>query len=144
MSTLGCMDGRFVAKLSDDITVKVTAASQTNHYKALQHLEIYAEGVPAPRPLGLIQLGSISLMFTSYIPKNTLAEICSKLTSQQKTSVQEQLEDILIKVRSTERDGRPLGRIDGEGVIDERGRSDEYRANRIVYTVADFENFLFS
>ena len=141
---LGVTGSRFVAKLSDDIIIKVTAFSQTNHYKALQHLERYAEGVPAPKPLGLIQLAPIVIMFTSYIPKITLTNIWPKLAYEQKISVQGQLEDILVKVRSIKRDGRPLGRIDEKGVIDQRGRSDEYCASKSINTVADFEDFLFS
>lgn len=139
----GFMGSRFVAKVSNDTVVKVTASSQTNHYKALQHLERHA-GVPAPKPLGLIQLASVVMMFTSYIPKNTLTKIWPKLTCQQKIFVQGQLEDILVKVRSIKRDGRPFGGIDGKGVVDKRGRSDEYCANKNINTIADFEDFLFS
>ena len=120
----GFLGSRFVARLDDSIAVKVTAGSQTNHYKALQFLESNVKDFLAPKPLRLIKVASITVMFNSYVPENTLTEVWPQLSYPQKISVQEQLNATLNRVRTVNRGTRPLGRLDGEGVIDERGRTD--------------------
>lgn len=83
-------------------------------------------------------------MLTSFIPKQTLAQAWPNLTYDQKHSVSGQLDNILIKVRQIGRKGRPLGLINGQGVVDERDRHGDFRPDNALHTVAEFEDFLFS
>ena len=141
---LGPMGKRVVAKLSDDIAVKITSDDQINHCTALQQLAEHAPDIPAPKPHGLIRLASVTVMFTSYVPKITLTEAWPSLTYQQKVAIQSQLDEIFTKVRRISRDDRPLGMLDGRGVVDERGFHDSYQADATIRTVPEFEEFVFS
>lgn len=140
----GTMGGRFVAKISDSVAVRVSGSGQNNHYASYEFLAEHAPDVPAPRPHGLIQFGKLSIMFFSFVPGKTLEKVWSTLCYQQKTSVQYQLSEIFVRLRKIPRGGRPLGRVDGTGVVDQRSFMREHRSNKPLNTVAEFEEFAFS
>lgn len=95
----GTAGGRFIAKLNENIAVRVTGGEQANHHAAYQFLAEHAPDIPAPRPHGLIHLGNLSVMFFSYIPGITLEKAWSTLSHQQKTSISNQLDRIFARVR---------------------------------------------
>lgn len=136
--------GNFVARLSDELAVKITSRSQTNHHLALQHLVEVAPDVPAPRPHGLVQLEKRSLLFMSHLPGRSLDKVWTTLSHEEKVSIQEQLDRVFIKVRSIKQDNRPLGTIDGQGVQDSRGAFDNFRSDEPILTAAAFEDWYFS
>lgn len=138
------MTTRFVARLDGDMAVKVILGDQSNHHAALEFLAVHVPDIPIPRPHGLIQLGSMSLLFTSYVPKQTLANAWPVLTLEEKLSLTDQLESMLKKIRKIDRQARRLGLLNGQGVVDTRGWRDEFRPNDTIQTVAEFEDFFFS
>ncbi|KMP10247.1 hypothetical protein CIRG_09928 [Coccidioides immitis RMSCC 2394] len=109
-----------VFRCDGDIVAKaIRNAVDYTEYTTLQYLEKHKPTIPAPRPLGLLRVNDVSLIFMSYIPERTLADVWPGLDVAQKRSVQEQLGQILTDLRSLPRlDGMPLGGVGGEGCKD--------------------------
>lgn len=135
---------KMVFKCGTDIVVKaIRNAKDYTEYTTLQYLEKNKPTVPAPRPLGLLRTNNISFMFMSYIPDKTLGEVWEQLNLTQKISVQNQLNAILVDLRSfTLPDGMPLGGVAGESCKDVKRHL--RRSAVPIMNVGDFEKFLFS
>jgi hypothetical protein len=134
---------KMVFKCDSTTVIKaIRRAEDYTEYTALQYLETHKPALPAPRPLGLICMSGVSLIFMSYIPETTLREIWAQLGHSQKISVQNQLNDILTDLRSlTHPDGTPLGGVGGEGCKDVRRHL--RRSMVPIMNVGDFEDFQF-
>ncbi|TVY44432.1 hypothetical protein LOCC1_G003267 [Lachnellula occidentalis] len=128
---------RLVAKIiqgNDDYT----------EYTSIQYLQEHAPDIPAPRPHGLVKFGSARIMFMTYFPSTTLESAWPNLTHENKLLIQDQLNDIFLKLRaltSTSVEHR-LGGVNGEGVKDLR--RDGHESREPISTVAAFEEFQFS
>ncbi|PQE11966.1 kinase-like domain protein [Rutstroemia sp. NJR-2017a BVV2] len=85
---------------------------------------------------------NVRIMFMTYFPSMTLEAAWPKLTHEDKSSIQSQLNDIFIKLRSLPSDGRSLGSVCGEGVKDHY--FDSHESKEIMTTAAQFEEFQFS
>ncbi|KAF7193099.1 hypothetical protein HII31_05533 [Pseudocercospora fuligena] len=141
---LGCLARRFVSKLSNDLVVKAIRTDQSNHHTALELLAEKVPDLPIPRSHGLVWLGRWSLLFMSYVPKHTLTEVWPNLSYPEKLSLTKQLNGIFEKVRQIEQDNRPLGLVNGQGVVEQRGREEEFQPERMVQNISEFEEFVFS
>jgi hypothetical protein len=132
---------KMVFKCDPATVVKaVRHAKDYTEYTTLQYLEMHTPTVPAPRPLGLIDMNGVSLIFISYIPETTLREIWAQLHYSQKISVQNQLNQILTDLRSLPfPNGIPLGGVGGEGCKDARRHL--RRSTVPIMNIDDFENF---
>lgn len=135
---------KMVLKCAADIVVKmVRNIDDYTEYTTLQYLEQHKPDCPAPRPLGCVRMSGISLIFLTHKPSTTLGEVWHTLGSDQKTSIRDQLNAILINIRSLPYvDGHPLGGVAGEGCKDVRRHL--RRSDEPIKTPAEFENFLFS
>lgn len=135
---------KMVFKCGVNIIVKaVRNLNDYTEYTILQYLQRYKPNIPAPRPLGLVRMNNISLIFVSYIPTTTLGEVWEKLDSDQKASIRDQLDEIFIELRSTPySDGQPFGGIGGEGC--KYIRRHLRRSEKPITSIGDFEDFLFS
>ncbi|EXJ82312.1 hypothetical protein A1O3_06125 [Capronia epimyces CBS 606.96] len=133
-----------VFRCSPNAVVKVIwNAEDYTEYTMLQFLSEQAPDVPAPKPLGVLKIGRLSLIFESYIPGQQLSEVWSNLTPQQKNSLMAELELILRNLRSIScPQNQPLGGVAGEGCKDLRRHV--RRNSSPIYTVAEHDNFLFS
>lgn len=139
--------GTFVAKLNERLAVKVEPtkpSNDTNHCLALQFIAEHAPEVSAPRLHGLIRLDVWSMMFMSYIPGSSLTKVWPTIPSDQRVVIQAQLDDAFTEVRQIKRDGRQLGLLDGSGVVDVRPIHELFETDKPLYTVAEFEDFIFS
>ncbi|TVY31713.1 hypothetical protein LSUB1_G008918 [Lachnellula subtilissima] len=130
-------NSRLVAKIiqgNDDYT----------EYTSIQYLEEHAPDIPAPRPHGLIKFGSARVMFMTYFPSITLESAWPTLTHENKLLIQQQLNDIFLKLRALTSPGvkHILGGVNGEGVEDLR--RDGHKTRETISTVAAFEDFQFS
>ena len=137
-------DHKMVVKCAADIVVKmVQHIDDYTEYTTLQYLEQHKPDCPAPRPLGCMKMGRITLIFLTYIPSTTLGEVWNKLDSDQKVSVRDQLDAILTSIRSLPYvDGHPLGGVAGEGCKDIRRHLRQ--SDKPIKTLVEFEDFLFS
>lgn len=135
---------RTVFKCSPNAVVKVICdAEDYTEYTMLQFLEEHAPSIPAPKPLGVLRIGQLSLIFASYLPGQQLTDVWSTLRVQEKVSLMTELERILRNLRSIgHRQNQPLGGIAGEGCKDLRRHV--RRTWSPIYTVAEYDNFLFS
>lgn len=134
-----------IFKCSREIVAKVVrmGGPDNTEYTSLQYLAQHIPEVPAPKPHGLVSLGHYIVMFMSFTPSKTLAEVWPSLTHHQKVSIQRQLDDILRSLRQMKQpDGLPLGWL-GMGFVTDVHRFD-YRSDHNIITVADFENWKFS
>ncbi|KAI1971592.1 hypothetical protein LOZ53_004459 [Ophidiomyces ophidiicola] len=112
-------------------------------YTTLQYLEAHKPTIPAPRPSGLLRVNDVSLIFMTYIPATTLADVWAELDLAQKKSIQDQLNRILIDLRSLAcPSGTPLGGIGGEGC--KNVRRHHRCSTETILTVKDFEDFQFA
>ncbi|KAL5343545.1 kinase-like domain-containing protein [Aspergillus crustosus] len=69
-------------------------------YTTLQYLRQHQPSIPILEPLGLLRFNGIVLSFMSYQPGNTLTNVWRALDKLQKAYIQEQLNNILIDLRS--------------------------------------------
>ncbi|EEP80140.1 predicted protein [Uncinocarpus reesii 1704] len=133
-----------VLKCSDKIALKVVRQRPDyTEYTTLQYLAEHLPDIPAPRPHGVIRLKPFTAFFMSYIPSMTLTEAWPKLDHGGKASVQEQLEEIFIKLRTLRKDdGYPLGGVAGEGV--KEARISCFAQEKTIDTAASFVDLQFS
>ncbi|KAH6864818.1 hypothetical protein BKA58DRAFT_423328 [Alternaria rosae] len=135
---------KIVLKCSSGVALKIILKPDNlTEYTTLQYLEEHKLTIPAPRPHGLIRLGKCFLVFMSLVPGTTLEAVWPELDDVLKRSVQAQLNDIFIEVRSLTRpDSMPLGRVAGEGCQDLR-RHVRCKTDP-VWTTEGFDNWQFS
>lgn len=135
---------RTVFRCSPNAVVKVIFdAEDYTEYTMLQFLDEHAPDLPAPKPLGVLRIGRLSLIFASYLPGQRLTEVWPHLGVQEKGSMMAELELILYKLRSINcPPNQPLGGVAGEGCKDLRRHV--RRNSSPIYTAADHDNFLFS
>ena len=135
---------KMVFKCTSDIVIKaIRGMNDYTEYTTLQYLQEHKPSIPTPRPLGLVRMGGISLVFMTYIPSNTLGEVWNALDDSQKTSVRDQLDMILTDLRSIPYvNERPLGGVGGEGCKDVRRHLRQ--SDVPINTHAAFEDFMFS
>lgn len=135
---------KMVFKCGPDLVVKaIRKLEDYTEYTTLQYLEKHMPSVPAPKPLGLIRMSGISLIFMTYIAEASLEEVWTKLDVTQKASIRDQLDEILTDLRSLPcSDETPFGGVEGEGCKDIRRHL--RRSTKPIMTISDFEDFLFS
>lgn len=111
-------------------------------YTTLQYLQQHRPSIPAPKPLGLVRMSGISLIFMTHMPSTALGEVWHKLDGDQKNSIREQLDSIFKDLRSIPYNGLSLGGVVGEGCKDLRRHL--RRSEKPITTVEEFEDFLYS
>lgn len=119
--------------MDDSITAPLSKAAKFNAHTMKK--------LRAPRPLGLVQMSGISLIFMTLVPSTTLGEVWHRLDGRQKNSIREQLDGILNDLRSIPYDGLQLGGVPGEGCKDLRRHL--RRSEKPITTVEEFEDFLY-
>jgi hypothetical protein len=133
-----------VIKCSDDLVIKTFPSSRDlTEYHNLQYLAENAPDLPVPKPHGLIMLGSVGVMFMSYVPGTALDKVWSRLSHEGKLSIQKQLDVIFSRLRGIrQEDGTELGGVRGEGVKDYRIM--ETLAYKGITTARGFDELQFS
>lgn len=133
-----------VLKCSPTVALKIVLnLDNFTEYTTLQYLEIHKPNIPAPRPLGLIRLGKCILIFMSLMPGTTLGAVWQELDDSLKRSVQQQLNDIFVELRSMNRpEDSPLGGVSGEGCQDLRRHVRHTKTP--IWTTKDFDDWQFS
>ncbi|KAJ5927968.1 hypothetical protein N7466_006924 [Penicillium verhagenii] len=133
-----------VFKCSADIAVKaIRNMEHYTEYTTLQYLAHHKPNIPAPRPLGLVRMGKISLLFMTYMRSTPLGEVWQTLEPCQKASLRNQLNAILADLRTLPfTEGAPLGGVAGEGCKDLRRHVRV--SNTPITSLEEFEIFLFS
>ncbi|KAF2754647.1 phosphotransferase family protein [Pseudovirgaria hyperparasitica] len=106
-----------VLKCNDDTVAKIIDGGQDyTEYSTLQYLAQNAPEIPAPRPYGLIAFGPCRVIFMSLIPGTTLSHAWPRLSFLQKSSIQQQLDNIFARLRTiTKPKAQNLGGVCGEG-----------------------------
>ena len=135
---------RMVVKCGADTIAKVIwGAEEFTEYTTLQYLLEHRPSIPAPRPLGLLRMGRVSVLFTSYFPGTTLEAVWADLAADQKASVRDQLDAIFRDLRTMQLPyGMPFGGVAGEGCKDQRRHL--RRSTVPIFSAEDFETFQFS
>jgi hypothetical protein len=132
-----------VLKCNANLIAKIIRGNDDyTEYTSIQYLAEYAPEIPAPRPHGLVKFDSVRIMFMTYFPSMTLESAWPNLMHEDKISIQKQLNDIFIKLRSLTGDGHFFGGVNGEGVKDDHRET--HMTREIISTVAQFEDFQFS
>jgi hypothetical protein len=132
-----------VLKCNANLIAKIIRGNNDyTEYTSIQYLAEYAPEIPTPRPHGLVKFDSVRIMFMTYFPSMTLESAWPNLLHEEKVSIQKQLNDIFIKLRSLTGDGHFLGGVNGEGVKD--NHRETHMTREIISTVAQFEDFQFS
>lgn len=133
-----------VFKCSAEIVVKaIRNMEHYTEYTTLQYLDLHRSNFPAPKPLGLLRMSGISLIFMSHMRSVPLGEVWHTLDSYQKTSLSNQLNTILADLRTLPFiEGTPLGGVAGEGCRDLRRHV--RTSETPITSLEGFETFLFS
>lgn len=128
----------------EDVVVKVVPNSgDFTEYTSMLYLEEHHSEIPAPRAKGLLTIEGTAYIFMSYIPGVTLDKIWKSLCEEQKISIRNQLDRILLRLRDLRHsEEMPLGGVREEGCKDTR-RHTRYSKTPIFNDV-EFDNFLFS
>nr|POF15591.1 hypothetical protein CFP56_48785 [Quercus suber] len=135
---------QMVVKCGADIAAKlISGAEDFTEYTTLQYLLEHKPSIPAPKPLGLIRIGKVSIMFSSYLPGTTLEAVWADLATDQKTSVRARLDAVFRDLRTMQFPrGMALGGVAGEGCKDQRRHL--RRSTVPILTAEDFASFQFS
>ena len=136
--------GVSVVKFSKDAVVKIVPNFEDyTEYTTLQYLRRHAPDIPVPTPLGVLMAAKTAYIFMSYVPGPTLDSVWSQLSNQQKVSIANELNGILLKLRDLKMpEGALLGGVGGEGCKDTRRHT--RISQKPIKSVADFEDFIFS
>ena len=136
--------GVSVVKCSKDAVVKIVPNFEDyTEYTTLQYLRRHAPEIPVPTPLGVLMAAKTAYMFMSYIPGPTLDSVWSKLSDQQKVSIANELNAILLKLRELKMPTDALlGGVGGEGCKDTRRHT--RISQKPIRSVSDFQDFIFS
>ncbi|KAA1475422.1 kinase-like protein [Dentipellis sp. KUC8613] len=105
---------RSIVQLSATIAVKAGPAGAVDptEHALLATLAARAPGVPAPRPMGIVQIGGVVFMFMSCVPGTPLDKCWGELSKAQKVAVRRQLNQALHQLRSVPyTPGTPLGAL---------------------------------
>lgn len=127
-----------------DVVVKIVPnLGDFTEYTSMLYLEEHQPEIPVPRPKGLLTIEGKAYIFMSYILGVTLDRAWKFLCEEQKISIRDQLDRILLKLRDLRHPEKmPLGGVREEGCKDTR-RHTRYSKTPIFNDV-DFDNFLFS
>lgn len=111
-----------VFRVSDSIIVKLTNEDDgRNEYLSLKYLHEQLPRFPVPQQRGLIQFGSLFLLFTAFIPGVDLEEAWPRLDDAHKRNISSQLDTIFLELRSLPfPEHSPLGGVGGNGCKDVR------------------------
>ncbi|KAH8689044.1 hypothetical protein BGW36DRAFT_420989 [Talaromyces proteolyticus] len=121
----------------------ITGNKDYTEYTSMEYLAREAPDIPAPRPHGLIALGSFRVIFMSYIPDITLAQVWPNLSCKEKLSIQRQLDNIFCRLRTIQHeDSNMLGGVCGEGV--KELRVNECALFKDITTATQFNELQFS
>ncbi|KAK4613677.1 hypothetical protein CLAFUW4_08791 [Fulvia fulva] len=135
-----------VVKCSDEIAAKVVAGNSDSHwteYTTLEYLAEKAPSIPAPKPHGCISMGPYRVIFMSYVPGVTLGKVWLDLSPLQKSSIQQQLDDIFARLGTLRMEpGRMLG-----GVLEEGAKESLFAGCTVhkgITTTAQYSDMQFS
>ncbi|KFY91877.1 hypothetical protein V498_05278 [Pseudogymnoascus sp. VKM F-4517 (FW-2822)] len=133
-----------VLKCNDDLAVKVVRGyNDPTEYTSMQYLAEHAPDIPAPKPHGFVKLGTIHVIFMTFIPSTTLEKVWADLTDINKASIQHELNEIFLKLRKLRKSSEQrLGGLNGEGV--KKDFMFGHRSSEVMTTAAEFEDFQFS
>lgn len=133
-----------VLKCNDELAVKVVRGyNDPTEYTSMQYLAEHAPDIPAPKPHGFVKLGTIHVIFMTFIASTTLEKVWADLTNINKASIQDELNGIFLKLRKLKRDStQRLGGLNGEGVKNDFMFG--HRSSEVMTTAAEFEDFQFS
>lgn len=132
-----------VFKCALGIIVKaIRSLDDYTEYTALQYLHQHKPTIPAPRPLGLVRIDGISLIFMTHMPSKTLESVWHQLDHNQKVSISDQLNTILKDLRSIPFTTGVLGGVAGEGCKDVRRHL--RKSDTPITSLDGFEDFLFT
>ncbi|KAF2422834.1 hypothetical protein EJ08DRAFT_652991 [Tothia fuscella] len=133
-----------ILKLNSTIVIKtIRDNSDLTEYTTLQYLHQFDLDIPAPKPHGVIYMGSILLMFTSLIPGITLEKAWPLLNESGKAHIRDQLDTIFCNLRAL-----PFPNKSQLGGVCQEGCKDLLRHVRrsegVIQTAQEFEDFKFS
>jgi aminoglycoside phosphotransferase len=132
-----------VVQCSENIVAKVVIGNgDSTEYTSLRFLAERAPDIPVPRAHGMVALGPFSVIFMSYVPGMTLAQAWSALSQTEKSSIQQQLEDIFSRLRSLQPDNQNIGGVHGEGA--KESRINEIALFKDIRTPQQFSDLQFS
>ena len=132
-----------VLKCNTNLIAKIIGGNDDyTEYESIRYLAEYGPDIPAPRPHGFVKFDAVRIMFMTYFPSMTLESAWPKLTHEDKTSIQKQLDDIFIKLRSVTNHGQFLGGVNRGCAKDDHRYS--HATHETISTIAQFEDFQFS
>lgn len=136
-------DSMMVLKCAPNLVVKVTRfVDDDTEYTTLRYFERHKPTISAPRHLGHTRMNNVHLIFQTYMPSTTPAAVWSQLNSSQKASIRDQLNTIMLDLRSIPfPDGSALGGVAVEGSQDIRRHLRQ--SEKPILTFSDYEDFLF-
>ena len=140
----GLSGGVAVMKCSSDMVVKMIPNFEDfTEYTSLQYLRRHAPDIPIPEPLGAITSEQTAYIFMSLIPGPTLESVWAQLPNEQKLSISNQLNGILLELRQIQIPKDWIfGGVGGEGCKDSRRHT--RISQKPIRSLAEFEDFIFS
>ncbi|KAI8969541.1 kinase-like protein [Trametes punicea] len=133
---------RAVIQVDKNVVVKVVQHLDYEEHGVLEFLEGHVPIIVAPRPLGLITVGSTSFMFMTKIPGATLETRWSSLPAQAKAHIRYLLDEQLTNLRALHfPSDSPLGSPVGRRLCKDV-RRDERVSPSPIYSESQFNDFL--
>ncbi|TFK65269.1 hypothetical protein BDN72DRAFT_205962 [Pluteus cervinus] len=135
---------RVIVALADNMVVKLGPNLGLEEHNLLQFLHDHVPTVIAPRALGFMKIGSVSCMFMTRLPGETLKHRWPTMPIQDKQAVQAALDNFFIDLRRVQLPfGSPMGSLSKEHRCKDCRREVRTSAN-LIYTEAQFNDFITS
>lgn len=131
-------------KCNDKLVAKIIRANDDSaDYPSFSYISEHAPEIPAVRPHGLVNVDNFRILFMTNFPSMSLRSAWLRLTNEHKSSIQQQLNEIFLNIRSLPWDSRLFGGVAGEAVNDDHGSVTEAATSYQTSTDSKTSNCLF-
>jgi aminoglycoside phosphotransferase (APT) family kinase protein len=101
--------GRTVTQIHPNVVVKTGQELDLNEVTIMEHIHQVSKGFPLPQPLGSVTSNGTTFIFMTFIKGSSLQELWPSLSADLKMSVCDQLNAILLNLRSLPLSSTQLG-----------------------------------
>lgn len=101
--------GRTVTQIHPNVVVKSGRELDLNEVTIMEHIHRVSKDFPLPQPLGSVTFNGMTFIFMTFIEGTSLQELWPSLSAHLKNSVCDQLNTILLKLRSLPLPSTQLG-----------------------------------
>ncbi|KAF2150392.1 kinase-like protein [Myriangium duriaei CBS 260.36] len=135
---------RMVLRVGPTVVAKISCTDRalSAEYEALVYLAANLPSLPVPKPHGMVDFGPRRVLFTDFVPGQTMEATWPSLSVEEKIGLSKDLDRMFVALRELPMpEGEVLGSLDGSGCVD--NRRFERRNEEPIVTVKEFVDHYF-